>query len=401
MFLHSCCLLLNEENISEDNHLHSIHQPESLFVNFNRSEGSRILTDDTNLSDLSVADEFSSSLNKRSAFVQNPRSTLEGYYNMGIGSHTQANGYDSGYFLPPKDQRQQFWPLIPDFADPTIHSASMVSTDPQFTPNCHHYHKSPSMSMPLPINNHGDKFHPYYAEANSIKDLNVQSSASTMNSITSSLPSSKAFGQPKRPLCQTPADGMFSYNTSSFSLDSNPQPPPPPPTNNHKYVVRHGSSLTEQDQVIALIEKQRRRKESHNAVERRRRDHINEMIHRLTVLVEQDICALYGSEQSSSPTSFRKDPIEGSAEFTNGDGSPRLNKGEVLEKAVERIQELSRITRLQALRLHQIDPTWRVPNTTRSTQSDQSLNEFSDPPAHFILLGFDDILQGTTPPSSI
>jgi len=84
-----------------------------------------------------------------------------------------------------------------------------------------------------------------------------------------------------------------------------------------------------------IVEKQKKRKESHNAVERRRRDHINEMIHQLGLLVDE------------------------------GDGeSARLNKGEILQKAVERIRMLERIAEIQATHLGVVDPTFTLPEIT-------------------------------------
>jgi microphthalmia-associated transcription factor len=81
-----------------------------------------------------------------------------------------------------------------------------------------------------------------------------------------------------------------------------------------------------------IVEKQKKRKESHNAVERRRRDHINEMIHQLGCLVE------------------------------DGEGEAgRMNKGEILQKAVERIHVLEKAVELQGARLALVDPTYKLP----------------------------------------
>lgn len=81
-----------------------------------------------------------------------------------------------------------------------------------------------------------------------------------------------------------------------------------------------------------IVEKQKKRKESHNAVERRRRDHINEMIQQLGSLVE------------------------------DGEGEAgRMNKGEILQKAVERIRMLQMAVELQGTRLAQVDPNFKLP----------------------------------------
>lgn len=81
-----------------------------------------------------------------------------------------------------------------------------------------------------------------------------------------------------------------------------------------------------------IIEKQKKRKESHNAVERRRRDHINEMIQQLGQMVDQE-----GSE------------------------SARLNKGEILQRAVERIRLLEQIVHHQTEHLGRVDPSFKLP----------------------------------------
>ena len=80
-----------------------------------------------------------------------------------------------------------------------------------------------------------------------------------------------------------------------------------------------------------LEDRQKKRKESHNAVERRRRDHINEMIQRLGSLV---------------------------APRSTSEERSRLNKGEVLEKSVKLIETLSRVVEAQKNRLLEIDPTF-------------------------------------------
>lgn len=73
--------------------------------------------------------------------------------------------------------------------------------------------------------------------------------------------------------------------------------------------------------------KLRKRRESHNAVERRRRDHINEMIQKLNYLIS-------GSE--SLP-----------------DDCSRSNKGEILARAVEYISDLKSQYELALERLRQ------------------------------------------------
>lgn len=84
-----------------------------------------------------------------------------------------------------------------------------------------------------------------------------------------------------------------------------------------------------------FVEKQKKRKESHNMVERRRRDHINEMIKELGCLVDE------------------------------GDGeSVRMNKGEILQRSVERLRYLDQVIHHQRQHLALVDPTYQLPQIT-------------------------------------
>jgi len=74
-----------------------------------------------------------------------------------------------------------------------------------------------------------------------------------------------------------------------------------------------------------LNEKRRRRRESHNAVERRRRDNINEKIHELSTLIPEHIL---------NPN--------------NGEGPVgKPNKGIILRKSVEYIKHLQALVEKQ------------------------------------------------------
>lgn len=82
------------------------------------------------------------------------------------------------------------------------------------------------------------------------------------------------------------------------------------------------------------IDKIRKRRESHNAVERRRRDHINECIQRLNSLV---------------PVSDDNGVV--------GDAL-RTNKGEILLRTVEYIQSLKSAYDQALAFILKVDPTW-------------------------------------------
>ncbi len=110
----------------------------------------------------------------------------------------------------------------------------------------------------------------------------------------------------------------------------------PTSTNSHNAANLNNSMFqfraTNPASAEQIIEKQKKRKESHNAVERRRRDHINEMIHQLGLIVD------------------------------DGDGeSIRLNKGEILQRAVERIRFLEQVVQVQRDHLAIVDPTFELP----------------------------------------
>ncbi|OBZ88813.1 Microphthalmia-associated transcription factor [Choanephora cucurbitarum] len=74
----------------------------------------------------------------------------------------------------------------------------------------------------------------------------------------------------------------------------------------------NGDDFSTQANMQAIMEKRRRRRESHNAVERRRRDNINERIQELGTLLPESV----------------------------DDGVNRMNKGTILRKSVEQIRKL-------------------------------------------------------------
>ncbi|KAJ2851024.1 Cell morphogenesis protein PAG1 [Coemansia brasiliensis] len=88
-------------------------------------------------------------------------------------------------------------------------------------------------------------------------------------------------------------------------------------------------SLMENDDadVQKVMEKRRRRRESHNAVERRRRDNINDRIHELYELLPESIIDL----------------------------SVKPNKGVILKKSVEYIHQLNQIIHSQNLRIQELE----------------------------------------------
>ncbi|CEP08519.1 hypothetical protein [Parasitella parasitica] len=79
-----------------------------------------------------------------------------------------------------------------------------------------------------------------------------------------------------------------------------------------------------------MFEKRRRRRESHNAVERRRRDNINERIQELCTLLPEKLL-------DSAPTSSNVMSVSNGQVGSNGRA---INKGTILKLSVDHIKEL-------------------------------------------------------------
>ncbi|KAI9274683.1 helix-loop-helix DNA-binding domain-containing protein [Phascolomyces articulosus] len=95
---------------------------------------------------------------------------------------------------------------------------------------------------------------------------------------------------------------------------------------------------TQQRNLQEIFEKRRRRRESHNAVERRRRDNINERIHELCMLLPEHLL-------ETAPTSSNVMSVSTSQGGTN---TRAINKGTILKLSVDHIKELQiEVTRYQ------------------------------------------------------
>ncbi|KAG8729165.1 hypothetical protein FRC12_021218 [Ceratobasidium sp. 428] len=103
-----------------------------------------------------------------------------------------------------------------------------------------------------------------------------------------------------------------------------------------------------QKQAQLLSEKRRRRRESHNAVERRRRDNINEKISELSTLIPE--CLL-----SEAPAPAGKDDVLGAVDEEGGKEGPKANKGMILRKSVDYIKYLQQLVRAQASRNRELE----------------------------------------------
>ncbi|KAG1147095.1 hypothetical protein G6F37_006543 [Rhizopus arrhizus] len=147
-----------------------------------------------------------------------------------------------------------------------------------------------------------------------------------------------AMSPPNRGL---PYDNNNSQNWFGTSLDSNTssfgQSPiftgivSPSASTGHldNYTVNDDEEVNQKN-LQEIFEKRRRRRESHNAVERRRRENINDRI--------QELCALLPERLiEAAPTSSNVMSVTNGQANTNGRA---INKGTILKLSVDHIKEL-------------------------------------------------------------
>ncbi|KZV73920.1 HLH-domain-containing protein [Peniophora sp. CONT] len=121
-------------------------------------------------------------------------------------------------------------------------------------------------------------------------------------------------------------------------------------------------------QAAIANEKRRRRRESHNAVERRRRDNINEKIAELATLIpesllDSNVTPLSPTEADiSSPLAGlvpaavqAASPREEDKDEKDRDGGVKANKGMILRKSVEYIRYLQQLVQAQAARNRELE----------------------------------------------
>ncbi|KAF8067684.1 HLH-domain-containing protein [Lyophyllum atratum] len=169
-----------------------------------------------------------------------------------------------------------------------------------------------------------------------------------------------------------------------------------------------GANGASDKQTLLANEKRRRRRESHNAVERRRRDNINEKISELATLIPECLLDVGGTptgnasgnpasptisnpqphvgtptDDPSSPLDWKKDPSGGDANSNSGGGTPeapgtvaanaaataeglgivKANKGMILRKSVEYIRYLQQLVEAQGARNRELESElkeWRA-----------------------------------------
>ncbi|KAI7860172.1 helix-loop-helix DNA-binding domain-containing protein [Circinella umbellata] len=129
------------------------------------------------------------------------------------------------------------------------------------------------------------------------------------------------------------------------------QPSHPQGNNNRNSMQQETGDQTEpydgdfaaQANLQAIMEKRRRRRESHNAVERRRRDNINDRIQELGTLLPESLTAEEG-------------------------GVARLNKGTILRKSVEQIRMMQKDLHNYQQRVRELEETLNQLNHQNSSR---------------------------------
>ncbi|KAI9229040.1 MAG: Myc-type, basic helix-loop-helix domain-containing protein, partial [Piptocephalis tieghemiana] len=117
-----------------------------------------------------------------------------------------------------------------------------------------------------------------------------------------------------------------------------------------------------QKQAQLMYDKRRKRRESHNAVERRRRDNINEKIQELSHLVPD----CYGDPMASPSSSSTAISSSSSSSATTGSASAgtgtinapagmKANKGAILRKSVDYIRQLQSLVNQQTQRMRDLE----------------------------------------------
>ncbi|CAO3615792.1 unnamed protein product [Cunninghamella echinulata] len=131
------------------------------------------------------------------------------------------------------------------------------------------------------------------------------------NWFGTSLDSSSSFGQ---------SPPMFATGRNDLIVS-------PSNSTSHLEYVANEDDEVQQRNLQEIFEKRRRRRESHNAVERRRRDNINERIQELSTLLPEHLL-------ENAPTSSNVN----NANTQNG--GKAINKGTILKLSVDHIKDL-------------------------------------------------------------
>lgn len=237
-------------------------------------------------------------------------------------------------------------------AHPTLSPSSLLSQQPQLL--SHPRHRPPlAAGVPATASPHSYPHEPTFYSSG------VQHSRYTGSSTAYSYP--------------TPYDDSFlMQDTPLLAGHYNASP--------YSYFIGTGRQ-GEPVSVERFLEKQRKRKESHNAVERRRRDHINDMIKKLSELVPGCGGSIIAEASSSSPAARNASSPHASLATPMSDTSDhapkycfRLNKGEILQCSVEYITHLQNVLRRTLRRLQLYEPMAGIPDFTPAVLQQHGAN---------------------------
>ncbi|CAO3658791.1 unnamed protein product [Rhizopus stolonifer] len=169
--------------------------------------------------------------------------------------------------------------------------------------------------------NSGSNFGPMAIHSNSVQNFNTDPSATWFGTSLDSNTSS--YGG--RDLIITPS------NSTGHNIDS--------------YASVNDDDEFNQKNHQEIFEKRRRRRESHNAVERRRRDNINERILELSTLLPDHLL-------ESVPASANVMTVTTGQSGANG---KPINKGTILKLSVDHIKELREQVSNCKSRIHELE----------------------------------------------
>ncbi|KAI7905384.1 helix-loop-helix DNA-binding domain-containing protein [Cokeromyces recurvatus] len=155
--------------------------------------------------------------------------------------------------------------------------------------------------------------------------------STSIESTTSSFGQSSVFGANP-----TPTPTSNTTPTTTTNNNKNTQDLIMTPSNSTGHLIEGfpnnelNNDINNQKNHQEMFEKRRRRRESHNAVERRRRDNINERIYELSTLLPDHLI-------DSVPASSNVMSI---APGQSGTNAKPINKGTILKLSVDHIKEL-------------------------------------------------------------
>ncbi|KAI7846810.1 hypothetical protein BDC45DRAFT_493031 [Circinella umbellata] len=237
---------------------------------------------------------------------------------------------------------------------------------PMYSPTQHHFnseaqqqHEQGFHPASIDIHNNDSGDGPMHGDASpaTVGAVPVRSNTATYNTSSSSYSFgavSLAMSPPSTsgtrgiPFGETNSHNWFGTSMDSVGSSFGQSPPifnggPTPIGGRNDLIVSPSTSTSQLDGITTgeedetqqrnlqeIFEKRRRRRESHNAVERRRRDNINERIHELCLLLPDHLL-------ESAPTSSNVMSVSTSQ---SGGNIRAINKGTILKLSVDHIKEL-------------------------------------------------------------